>query len=116
MTGITDAARILEDGSPARRAALAADPATPPEALYYLMADSAPAIRDELSALLNDLTIASTLHVVRSFSYFSHLANLAEDVHQNRQQRERRRTGATPEVGSLAAAIATVLASVRRAF
>ena len=50
MTGITDAARILEDGSPARRAALAADPATPPEALYYLMADSAPAIRAAVAA------------------------------------------------------------------
>ena len=50
MTGITDAARILEDGSPARRAALAADPATPPEALYYLMADSAPAIRTAVAA------------------------------------------------------------------
>ncbi len=71
-------------------------------------AASAPGIRDELSALLNDLSITSTLHVVRSFSYFSHLANLAEDVDQNRRQRERARVRATPEAGSLAGAIAAV--------
>ena len=50
-------------------------------------AGQARAVRDELSHLLNDLTIPRTLDVVRAFSYFSHLANLAEDVHQNRRLR-----------------------------
>ncbi len=50
MTGITDIARILEDGPPAARAALAANPAAPPEALYYLMADAAPGTRAAVAA------------------------------------------------------------------
>ena len=71
-------------------------------------AQSAPAIRNELSALLNELPIAQTLNVVRSFSYFSHLANLAEDVHQNRRRRAQALAGAAAEPGSLAHAVATV--------
>ncbi|MFO1414998.1 MAG: phosphoenolpyruvate carboxylase [Burkholderiales bacterium] len=64
------------------------------------------AVRDELSHLLNDLTVARTLDVVRAFSYFSHLANLAEDVHQNRRHREHALAGAAPQAGSIAAALA----------
>ena len=45
MTGSMDIARILEDGPRAARFALAGNAATPPEALYYLMADNEPAIR-----------------------------------------------------------------------
>ncbi|MEO3473167.1 DUF2336 domain-containing protein [Roseomonas sp. CAU 1739] len=52
MTGITDIARILEDGPQAARLALAADAAAPPEALYYLMADGAPGIRAAVAANL----------------------------------------------------------------
>src|SRR5947209_19645785 len=37
--------------------------------------DEAAALRAELEALLNPLLIGDALHVVRAFSYFSHLAN-----------------------------------------
>ena len=40
--------------------------------------DEAARSRAELAAILNSLSIAQTLHVVRAFSYFSHLANLAD--------------------------------------
>ncbi|MEO8509204.1 MAG: phosphoenolpyruvate carboxylase, partial [Betaproteobacteria bacterium] len=62
--------------------------------------------RAELSGLLNDLTIADTLDVVRAFSYFSHLANLAEDVHQNRRRRVHALSGSPPQRGSINAALA----------
>jgi len=45
-----DAARILAEGPPAKRLALAADEAAPPEALYYLMADPSVAIRRAVAA------------------------------------------------------------------
>jgi phosphoenolpyruvate carboxylase len=35
----------------------------------------------ELDALLQDLTPAETVSVIRAFAYFSHLANIAEDRH-----------------------------------
>lgn len=74
-------------------------------------AAQARAVRDELSHLLNDLTIPRTLDVVRAFSYFSHLANLAEDVHQNRRRREHAIAGSPPQAGSIAAALARLTAA-----
>ncbi len=68
----------------------------------------AAAVRAELSALLNDLSIPVTLDVVRAFSYFSHLSNIAEDVHQNRRRREHAYAGSPPQVGSVASALANV--------
>ena len=65
----------------------------------------APAVKDELAALLNDLPIAQTLDVVRAFSYFSHLVNIAEDVHQNRRRRAHALAGSAPQVGSVAHAL-----------
>jgi len=50
MTPIQDIARLLADGSPDARAVLAADPATPAEALYYLMHDQRPRIRAAVAA------------------------------------------------------------------
>lgn len=50
MTTPAEIARILEEGSRAARVALAADAATPPEALYYLMADSRADIRTAVAA------------------------------------------------------------------
>lgn len=50
MTATSEIARILEEGPLAARAALAVNPAAPPEALYYLMADRSPAIRAAVAA------------------------------------------------------------------
>ena len=68
-------------------------------------AGDAPAIRGELSALMNELSIAHTLDVVRAFSYFSHLANLAEDVHHNRRRRAHALAGSPPQQGSVIGAL-----------
>jgi phosphoenolpyruvate carboxylase len=65
----------------------------------------AAAVRNELTTLLNDLPIATTLHIVRGFSYFSHLANLAEDVHQNRGHRAHTLAASPPRTGSIDAAL-----------
>jgi phosphoenolpyruvate carboxylase len=67
--------------------------------------DEAEAARDTLSGLLNPLPIADVLHVVRAFSYFSHLANIAEDVHHNRRRRAHAAAGAPPRAGSVAHAL-----------
>ena len=72
--------------------------------------DLAPAVKAELDALLSGLPIAETLHVVRAFSYFSHLANIAEDVHQNRRRRAHALAGSPPQRGSLADAVERVAA------
>ena len=42
--------------------------------------------RAELESMLNRLTPAATVSVVRAFSYFSQLANIAEDLHINRRR------------------------------
>ena len=52
----------------------------------------APEAKAELESMLNALDIEQTLHVVRAFSYFSHLLNIAEDTQQNR-----RRDSVTPD-------------------
>src|SRR5882672_6599021 len=51
------------------------------------VAGEARAVKAELESQLDALTIEETLHVVRAFSYFSHLLNIAEDAHQNRRRR-----------------------------
>ncbi|HEY3177625.1 MAG TPA: phosphoenolpyruvate carboxylase [Casimicrobiaceae bacterium] len=73
--------------------------------------DEAPALRSELEALLNPLAIADALHVVRAFSYFSHLANIAEDVHQNRRRRAHALAGSPPQRGSIAHALERLAAA-----
>ncbi len=67
--------------------------------------------RQELAALLNPLAIAAVLHVVRAFSYFSHLANIAEDVHQNRRRRAHALAGSPSRPGDLADALAKLRAA-----
>ena len=69
------------------------------------MDGDAPAVRQELVALLSDLPIAQTLDIVRAFSYFSHLVNIAEDVHQNRRRRIHAFAGSPPQRGSVADAL-----------
>jgi phosphoenolpyruvate carboxylase len=73
-------------------------------------ASDAGVVKDELSVLLNDLSIADTLDVVRAFSYFSHLANIAEDVHQNRRRRAHALAGSGPQRGSIADALDRIAA------
>ena len=48
--------------------------------------DDKPA-RQELESILDGMSIADTLRIVRAFSYFSHLANIAEDQNNIRQRR-----------------------------
>ena len=61
--------------------------------------------RRELEATLDSLSRDQTLHVVRAFSYFSHLANIAEDQHHTRRSRAHLIAGSAPREGSLAHAI-----------
>jgi phosphoenolpyruvate carboxylase len=67
--------------------------------------------RDELDAMFAALPVADVLHVVRAFSYFSHLANIAEDVHQNRRRRAHALSGSPPQRGSLAHVLGQLAAS-----
>ena len=43
--------------------------------------------RRELENILDNLSTAETVRIVRAFSYFSHLANIAEDQNNIRQMR-----------------------------
>jgi phosphoenolpyruvate carboxylase len=45
--------------------------------------------RRELESILDGMSIAETVRIVRAFSYFSHLANIAEDQNNIRQMRAR---------------------------
>jgi phosphoenolpyruvate carboxylase len=61
--------------------------------------------KSELEAQLDALPIEETLHVVRAFSYFSHLLNIAEDVHQNRRRHAHAEAGAPRRPGSIGHAL-----------
>ncbi|MCA6117721.1 phosphoenolpyruvate carboxylase [Bradyrhizobium sp. WSM 1738] len=52
--------------------------------------------RRELETILDSMSIADTLRIVRAFSYFSHLANIAEDQNNIRQMRGRGPAGPRP--------------------
>src|SRR6478609_7826606 len=43
--------------------------------------------RRELEAILDGMTTAETVRIVRAYSYFSHLANIAEDQNNIRRMR-----------------------------
>ena len=62
-------------------------------------------IKADLERQLNALPIEQTLHVVRAFSYFSHLLNIAEDVQQHRRRREHARAGSPRRPGSFSYAL-----------
>src|SRR3954454_13208919 len=51
--------------------------------------------RRELETILDSMSTADTVRIVRAFSYFSHLANIAEDQNNIRQMRGRG-VGGTP--------------------
>src|SRR5262245_15216625 len=61
--------------------------------------------KSELESQLDALPIDETLHVVRAFSYFSHLLNIAEDVHQNRRRHAHAEAGAPRRPGSIGHAL-----------
>ena len=60
---------------------------------------------DGLRATLGALTPAEAALVVRSFSYFSHLANIAEDAHHRRRTRAHALAGSRPRIGTLKRAL-----------
>ena len=63
------------------------------------------AVKAELEALLDALPIDEALHVVRAFSYFSHLLNIAEDTQQNRRRHAHAEAGSPDRPGSFAFAL-----------
>ncbi|WP_315772494.1 MULTISPECIES: phosphoenolpyruvate carboxylase [unclassified Bradyrhizobium] len=60
--------------------------------------------RRELEQILDGMTTAETVRIVRAFSYFSHLANIAED--QNNIRRMRAKSDSNGGAGMLAATLA----------
>src|SRR6201987_3214894 len=68
--------------------------------------------RRELEAILDSMSIAETVRIVRAFAYFSHLANIAEDQNNIRQMRAKT-AGATGPVQ--AGALANVLSLAQAA-
>ena len=75
--------------------------------------DADEAARGELETILNRLTRDETTRVIRSFTYFSHLANLAEDQHHIRRTRAHAMVASTPREGTVARAVAAVRDSGR---
>ena len=68
------------------------------------------AARRELESILDGMSIADTVRIVRAFSYFSHLANIAEDQNTIRQMRTRSAAQGAPRAGALAETVAMALA------
>jgi phosphoenolpyruvate carboxylase len=54
--------------------------------------------RRELETILDSMSTADTVRIVRAFSYFSHLANIAEDQNNIRQMRGRGAGGPRPSL------------------
>src|SRR5688572_90640 len=67
--------------------------------------------RGELESLLDLLSPAATVAVIRAFTYFSQLANIAEDLHHNRRRRAHVLAGSPAAEGSLANALERVRAA-----
>jgi phosphoenolpyruvate carboxylase len=61
--------------------------------------------RAELERELNSLNFEQTLHLVRAFSYFSHLLNIAEDEQQHRRRRAHAAAGSPRRPGSFSYAL-----------
>src|SRR3954453_12750806 len=60
--------------------------------------------RRELETILDGISNAETVRIVRAFSYFSHLANIAEDQNNIRQMRAQ--NGSGPRSGTLSRTLA----------
>jgi len=68
--------------------------------------DDDSAARRELESILDGMSIADTVRIVRAFSYFSHLANIAEDQNTIRQMRTRSAARGAPRAGALVDTVA----------
>jgi len=64
--------------------------------------------RADLESLLDLLSPAASVAVIRAFTYFSQLANIAEDLHHNRRRRAHHLAGSPPQEGSLKMALERV--------
>src|SRR6267378_6309304 len=58
--------------------------------------------RRELESMLDNLSIAERVRIVRAFAYFSHLANIAEAPNNIRQMRSRKAANGGSRAGVLA--------------
>lgn len=58
-----------------------------------------------LAKILDSLSARQSALVIRSFSYFSHLANIAEDAHHRRRTRAHAFAGSKPRVGTIGRAL-----------
>ncbi|MBY0574750.1 MAG: phosphoenolpyruvate carboxylase, partial [Undibacterium sp.] len=70
--------------------------------------DADNAARDELERTLDTLSNDQSTHLIRAFSYFSHLVNLAEDQHHVRRSRAHLIAGSPPKAGSIAHTVDTL--------
>jgi phosphoenolpyruvate carboxylase len=68
--------------------------------------DGDEAARHELETILARLTPVQSVHIVRAYSYFSHLSNIAEDQQLIRSLRLQAMAGLSPQPGTLARAFA----------
>ncbi|MEQ1814015.1 MAG: phosphoenolpyruvate carboxylase [Candidatus Nitrotoga sp.] len=64
--------------------------------------------RAHVEKMLDALSTADTLLVVRAFSFFAQLSNIAEDLHHNRRRRAHLKAGSPPQEGSLQLALERV--------
>ena len=69
------------------------------------LAEEAATVKAALETQLDALSVEETMHVVRAFSYFSHLLNIAEDAQQNRRRRAHAQAGAPRRPGSFGHAL-----------
>jgi len=63
------------------------------------------AARRELERVLSSLSCEQAIHIIRAYSFFSHLANIAEDQHHIRRTRAHAFVASAPRQGSMAHAV-----------
>ena len=63
------------------------------------------AARRELEDTLNSLSPDEAIHIIRAYSFFSHLANIAEDQHHIRRTRAHAFAASTPREGTMTHAL-----------
>ena len=63
------------------------------------------AARRSLESTLDSLSHGQAIHIIRAYSFFSHLANIAEDQHHIRRTRAHARAASSPRQGSMACAL-----------